>query len=76
MCSSRSCSFIARISEGRAANRTPPEFSGGGRAEAGVTVTAGSGVAVTATSSVMVLGDVRAHTPDGRLPEDHDLRHP
>jgi len=35
MCSSRSCSFIARISEGRAANRPAPEFSGGGRAEAG-----------------------------------------
>src|SRR5712691_12900241 len=34
MCASRSCSFIARISEGRAANRTAPEFSGGGSAEA------------------------------------------
>jgi hypothetical protein len=34
MCSSRSCSFIARISEGRAANKVAPEFSGGGNAEA------------------------------------------
>ena len=37
---------------------------------------AGTGVTVTATSTVAMLGDVRAHTPDGRLPEDHDLRHP
>jgi hypothetical protein len=45
MCSSSSCSFIARMSEGRAATSIPPEFSGGGKAEAG------SVVAVTALSS-------------------------
>ena len=37
---------------------------------------AGSGVTVTATSSVAMLGDVRAGSPGPRLPEDHDLRHP
>jgi hypothetical protein len=34
---------MARISEGRAANRVAPEFSGGGNAEAGPDVSAGAG---------------------------------
>ena len=35
---------MARISEGRAANRIAPEFSGGGNAEAGPDVSAGGGL--------------------------------
>ena len=73
MCSSKSCSFIARISDGRAANKAAPEFSGGGSASAdpgsggpvGTAAPAPADMAVTATSSIMV--PWRAF-PDPRMP--------
>ncbi len=85
MCSSRSCSFIARISEGLAANRIAPEFSGGGNAEADPRVSArsgggeakaGSAVPVTATSSVGAARGGPGGMPGHPDAESYDLRHP
>ena len=78
---------MARISEGRAANRVAPEFSGGGSAEAdwdvsadagsgGGEARAGSAVPVTATSTIGLLGGRPGAFPDIRMPESYDLRHP
>ena len=51
---------MARISDGRAANRIAPEFSGGGNAEAGPDVSAGAGSGGASADAGSGSGEARA----------------